>query len=294
MASPDSAATSSHEDCSPYQADGSILRHRGRRFVSVPYALGPRNRLVPSVVIEVCPLHVAAEKATPCRLTRNGFRWRENGPGFPLQILRCHSHKVYFTLYPPGYEPYSRVRLAPLDPAGHLVMAPQPATMAEESGASESSERCDDRWTSTRFLAVTDALDPALGLWSPEKGETGERPCRRTQRRWTAFLLEILGLAVHLAQPLAERIAAALLVPGYEHQQARERVARAVDLRARAAAILVVLALMPLDDEVFARLMGAGCLAGVWESVLVWDPKTQQLVFPVRGTQVPPPGRDPP
>ncbi len=80
------------------------------------------------------------EKQT-CNTIRLGFRQRTTGPGFPIQIVGCKTHGRTFTVYPMGFEPFGRIRIAPVDVAGNLL---------EEEPASESLA-IDRRWESTIF-----------------------------------------------------------------------------------------------------------------------------------------------
>ena len=243
--------------------------------------------MLPSVEVDSCPSRI--DSSLPCHLGIHGFRYRSTGPKHPLQIMRCLTHGVFFTLYPIGYEPYARVRLVPVDGLGQpLAGTPEPE--AADSAAAEN--RCDERWRSSRFEAVLDAADPAVGLWFPEGSE--RTPSQRTQRRWIARIQEILGLGASLSSALSEQIARVLGVPGYDHQQARSQVSSAGTLRERACAILHLVALMTLDDEIFARFLGAGSLSGFWKAGLIWDVRSSQIVFPVPGTSCPKSGRDPP
>ncbi len=44
-------------------------------------------------------------------------------------MLRCQTHKRYFTVYPVGHVPYGRVRMAPVEPGGY------PAGVEEDGAA---------------------------------------------------------------------------------------------------------------------------------------------------------------
>lgn len=105
--------------CTPYAADGS----------GVMLAVGR---------VEQCPLAAADEE---CATTLNGFRARKTGPRFPIQVMTCHTHGRSFTVYPMGFVPYGRVREAPVDVAGSVLEASEPAGVVG----------CDERWSGTRF-----------------------------------------------------------------------------------------------------------------------------------------------
>ena len=57
-----------------------------------------------------------------CHIYFDHDRDRKTGPDFPLRVARCVTHKKGFTIYPPGYAPYGRQRLAPVAPDGSLVV----------------------------------------------------------------------------------------------------------------------------------------------------------------------------
>jgi hypothetical protein len=86
--------------------------------VSAPYVEGQAGRLRPVAVLDRCPVAGVGER---CQLRKHGFRSRKTGPGFGLQRLHCELHGVYFTVYPPGYVPYARQAVAPVDERGQVV-----------------------------------------------------------------------------------------------------------------------------------------------------------------------------
>ena len=96
------------------------------RFICAPYAADEDGAWRPVSVIPQCPW---AEVHEPCRILQHGFRERKTGPEFPIQVLRCGSHKRHFTVYPMGHVPYGRVSMAPVDPGGEAleVMEGEPA-----------------------------------------------------------------------------------------------------------------------------------------------------------------------
>ena len=118
-----------------------------------------------------------------CRVGTHCRRERQHGPDFALVIAVCHAHGRYFTLYPLGWTPWSRVRVQATTPTAAV------------------------RWESTVFVA---ALDAAAGrLWPVESvGATG---CAKTQLRWIRRCGQWLGLAG--SERTAEVAAAALDLP---------------------------------------------------------------------------------
>jgi hypothetical protein len=54
-------------------------------------------------------------------MKKHDWRERKTGPGVPLRVIFCHSHNRYFTVYPMGHVPYSRMAMLPVDAAGHPI-----------------------------------------------------------------------------------------------------------------------------------------------------------------------------
>lgn len=82
--------------------------------------MGKGGDLRPVEGIERCPLATVGEA---CDLAKHHLRDRKTGPGFALRVLYCATHGRHFTVYPPGYVPYGRQAMAPVDERG-LVAAP--------------------------------------------------------------------------------------------------------------------------------------------------------------------------
>ena len=97
-----------------------------RRFLCAPYAADEGGVMRAVGAIPQCPW---AEAEIGCRIDKHGFRERKTGPEFPIEVLRCGSHKRYFTVYPLGHVPYGRVSMAPVGPGGQAfeVVEGEPA-----------------------------------------------------------------------------------------------------------------------------------------------------------------------
>ena len=72
------------------------------------------------VGVEECPF------GEGCRVGQHDTRHRKTGPAVPLAVCRCGVHERSFTVYPPGYAPYARQRIAPLAAGGQVVGAESP------------------------------------------------------------------------------------------------------------------------------------------------------------------------
>ena len=116
-----------------------------RHFVITPYE-PDGDKLLPRLP-DTCPLE--AEDGQFCRLFQDHFRERKTGPRFALCVMRCRTHEIGFTLYPPGYTPWGR---KPWVPDGVVMKAED-----------------DAEWLRNTYFEA--ALDAAEGVfWPREKG----------------------------------------------------------------------------------------------------------------------------
>jgi hypothetical protein len=145
-------------------------------------------------------------------------------------VAKCAFHEGFFTLYPQGFEPFGRRKVAP------------------ESGRAE-------RWCDTIFEASVVA---AAGESAWPRDFDGD-PGWWTQRRQIAWAAGRLGLMSPVRE--AERVADALGVGVTVHARARGEYKVATGFRSRARAVVRVLDAMPVDG-VLERILGAGHLAG--------------------------------
>ena len=121
-------SSASHTDAADVQTpgDGGDITERNlplggfrqRGFQISPYVEADGGRLRPAAGLRQCP---KANGAEVCRLRKSGFRPRKTGPCYPIAVSGCGTHDRYFTVYPPGFEPYARERHAPVDNAGQVV-----------------------------------------------------------------------------------------------------------------------------------------------------------------------------
>ncbi len=89
-----------------------------RPFLSAPYVADETNRMSPSERIDQCPW---ASEGESCKIRKHDWRRRKSGPSIGLRVLRCLTHGHDFTVYPPGYVPYGRQVLVPVDLGGHVL-----------------------------------------------------------------------------------------------------------------------------------------------------------------------------
>ena len=219
-------------------------------------------RLRPVAGIDRCAQAVEEER---CAISKHDWRSRKTGPGFPLRILHCRTHSRYFTVYPSGFTPYGRQRLALLD---------SDARLKTTDAAALSS-----RWERTVFEAAVGAAEGRLGLRDVIHGDPVEARYV-TQRRRVERSALLLGLSAATDERVAEVIAQSLGLLGLDHQRARQAFSRARTLCVRGAVIVSMLQVMPLAGALETRLLGAGFLVGLWGRPALWDARTSSRTFP--------------
>ena len=180
-----------------------------------------------AVMPDHCP---AGADGSMCCVKGHSRRDRKTGPCHALVVAKCAYHSGFFTLYPTGFEPYGRKKVAPEINRGEC-------------------------WQDTMFLAAVTAAagEPA---W-PRDFDGG--PGWWTQRRHIDQAAVRMGLLSPVRE--AERIADVLDVGVTVHARARREYGEATGYRTRARAVALVLDAMPADG-VLERILGAGHLVG--------------------------------
>lgn len=185
-----------------------------------------------------CPL---GEDGSACAVSRHDRRQRKSGPEHALVVCRCRAHGVFFTVYPPGYVPYSRVAVVAEDSEGRAI---QGEALGE-----------------TIFGA---ALEARAGTDNPSMQ-------RRTIQRRLGVCAALLGLWTDLVEPVRDRIADALWLPRMAARASARAYSTTRRLRDRSALVLGLLARVPLARRRVGLLV-AGELAGLWGRPSRWDP----------------------
>lgn len=152
-----------------------------RAFIVMAYianALGVPRPAKPSK----CPF--AGDGDAACTIQIERWRPRICGIGFLLAGMRCLFHHRSFTIYPPGWAPYARQRLAPVDHSGYAI----------------EQERGPTPWSDTVFAASLDASNNHLWPEEVHLGPSREdglmARSRRTQRRHIAGAIRLFGLNI--------------------------------------------------------------------------------------------------
>ncbi len=229
-----------------------------RHLVVTPYEADGENKMVPEFP-DTCPLGI--KDGRPCRLFLDHRRSRKTGPCFPLSVMRCRTHEIALTLYPPGHTPWGREKWAPVAPDG--------AALSCEDGAL--------RFQDTYFEA---ALVAAEGIVWPREKEFAEdfhKPSFITQQCRVDRALRLLGLK---GDPgWREAFAQTLCIPGQRlHEAAQALIKWPSDLSAPGRAVRDVLSEIPrLLGDLFERLGACGAAVGLWPVLHVWRPSLRQL-----------------
>ncbi len=204
-----------------------------------------------------------------CRIRVHHRRGRKTGPCHLLVVVRCETHGMSFTLYPPGYVPYGRAPMAPVDTEGHVLLEVGEFDRAGDPGDNEISE--EPAWDGTIFRA---ARDGSQGLAWPRQGSTTVFGSWRTQGRWIAIAAQCLGLtgAVLDRWPLVGPLG----VPALLMREASAAYACAKGYVARGHAVArLLVALATTGRRLLDLLLSAGFSAGRWGEVLRWDARAQ-------------------
>jgi hypothetical protein len=207
----------------------------------------------------------------------------------PLLVVRCKTHGRSFTVYPLGYAPYVRARLAPVVPDGSLVLDATGTEVCPEAGAGTAAAR----FAGTYFGA---ALDAASGRSWPSGWQqpVDDGPAARwssTQARRTRRASRLLGVAADVAAETRALVAEALGVEALLlHEQSRKLQA-ADGVIAASRAVVAVLSALPASGCLVDRLAEAGHVVGLWPEPWRWDPRRgvlQPRPFRPVGTRSPP------
>lgn len=228
----------------------------------------------------------ASEKDARCVVRIHHWRERKVGPGYPLVVAKCTTHGTAFTLYPPGFVPYGRVAVAPVDAEGEWVSRCERGDGAsqDEQGGGGRMANGDEHepqqrtglpwaWELTLLSAAQNASEGQL--WSREGNESGTLGSSRTQGRRIGVAARLLGLFGHgqdcpLVGPLG--------ISPLTHSDAKAAYQQADGIQARGRAVMMSLAeLAPAGCDLLERVLWAGSAAGLWGNAWCWDAGRHRL-----------------
>ena len=239
-----------------------------RCFVVTPYEKAG-DKLLPQLP-DACPRGV--EDGQACRLFTDHFRARKTGPQFALCVMRCATHAIGFTLYPPGYTPWGR---KPWVRKGFVAKG-------GEEGEGNAEWFCN-----TYFEA---ALQAAAGVfWPREKVLDADfaTPSDLTQHCHLCRAIRLLGMD---QEPCGRAIFAELYsLPGQILHEAAGMLGQRPHLADLGRGVRRVLEAIPSTLTcVFESLAICGAGVGLWPPLHVWRPALHRLlprVFPAGGMQ---------
>jgi hypothetical protein len=173
--------------------------------------------------------------------------------------MRCLTHRLGFTLYPPGHVPYGRVAVAAVAPDGRAVVEAGPEVPAG---------------TATLFDA---ALDAAQGTAWARQSSGGTAKWWGTQGRHIEIGVGVCGVAPALGAAAQQAHAAALRVEQLLLMEQTRAIVAAPGYRSRGKAVAAVFERVAAGPCVLERVLAAGHLAGLWGLPLAWEPAVRRL-----------------
>jgi hypothetical protein len=206
---------------------------------------------------------------------KKSTRARKTGPGFPLSVLKCHTHAEHFTVYPPGYAPYQRVPVLALSPDGAAIL-----------GEDQKAAKGPAVFEGSIFGAALDARRRRAWARSSEGGA----PERwwSTQGRHLDLALRLTGISRSVSERTRELVAAVLGVALlFLREGAREELH---GYHERGTAVSKILSKVRGGRQRALRLLVAGHLVGCWGRPRSSDRRgrtLEDLPFPVSGTPAP-------
>ena len=221
-------------------------------YVISPYTIDTKEEYPTPALPTVCPLHSTDDR--DCRIKKSHRRFRKTGPEFSLFVVVCKEHNIGFTLYPPGYYPYSRHTLAPVSADGSLL--------TEQTGT--------HRFSTTFFDAPLDAA--AGNVWRQESTENSLTPRLTTQNRHLERIARLFGIGVDSEARQREEVSQLLMVPGQLLHDCSTSLSAAAAIKAKGTIICRILNRIPLLRTIFERLVELGAGAGLWPPPLFCSP----------------------
>ena len=167
----------------------------------------------------------------------------------------CKEHNIGFTLYPPGYYPYSRHILAPVSADGsHLA------------GQADCQ-----RFSATIFDAVLDAAGGKI--WCQESTKHSLTPRLTTQNRHLDRIIRLFGIGSAGELRQREEVSQILMLPGQLLHDCTASLRAVFSPGTKGAIICRILDKIPFFLNIFERLVEIGAGAGLWPIPLFCDPR---------------------
>ena len=172
-----------------------------------------------------------------CSIALHHIRQRLTGPCFPLSVVRCQTHGVTFTLYPPGHVPYGRKAIGSAVPTVAMTGA--------------------DAFVGTIFEA---SLNASRGSPWPRVSPGGSDQWWGTQRQYLQVAMHLCGVAPEMSTTLREILASALQVEMLLLLDASAAIRVRPGYQSRGQAVRTVLEQLPSGPCAVERLCVSGHL----------------------------------
>lgn len=248
-----------------------FFEYTGRIYVATPYAADP-DGIFTAALPTRCPLPPHPDH--PCDIEFNYRRERKTGPCFPLLVVHCTTHKISFTLYPPGHVPYGRKPIT--------AIAPDESPYINTTGK--------DRFGGTLFEAALDAAKAEPWAYHYQPDKTG--PSFNTQTVHIQRAMAMFGLDGVGDPAVCEAVVQVLGIPGQVlHDSGRLCKLSPLYLN-KGKAIADILDTIPPSHFLFERLAFLGFLANLWPPLFFWDAQRcryREYSFHHIGTRASPP-----
>lgn len=218
-----------------------------------PYTIDTETGLLSPVLPCICPLYSIDDHN--CKIKISHRRLRKTGPGFSLFVVVCKVHNIGFTLYPPGYYPYSRHTLAPVSADGSLLV--------DKAGG--------HRFSDTLFDAPLHAA--AGNVWCQESTENSLNPRLTTQNRHLERIVRLFGIVADGQPRQREEVSQILMIPGQLLHDCSAALQDIVSPRIKGTIICRILDEIPFFISIFERLVEIGAGAGLWPTPLFCNPR---------------------
>lgn len=209
-----------------------------------------------------------------CRIVKNHLRDRKTGPDFIL-VVRCKTHNVCFSIYPIGYTPYGREKIAQVSPDGKMPVGGQ------GSG----------RFAGTYFDAALDAAKSNAWRHDYQTSPPGPGPGFITQSLRLNRCCTWFGINPDSDATQREAVTHLLDVPGqllHDHMQC---ISEHPGYQNKGYAVCSILEKLHCGPTLFERLAALGANVGFWPPLHIWDAQHSCLRlsrFQIAGTRASP------
>ena len=185
-----------------------------------------------------------------CEIGRDHYRDRKTGPEFPILVGRCRIHQLRFTIYPIGFAPYYRKRIAPVSPDGSLVV--------EGKGA--------EQFAGTYFDAALDAAK-SQSWWHSYQEQSESLPAFTTQSMHLKRMCAWFGIAPDSDMKQQEAVIHLLGVPGQLLHDNANLIQAQPGYHNQGIAICAILDAVTIQFSLFERIAELGAISGFWPSL---------------------------